>query len=83
MGWSERRARRAAGALVLTALVGAVLTGCVHYRAKPVAASKVAADFESRSLADAGLRAFLETNRVAGEWPRRSWELESLTQAAF
>jgi outer membrane protein TolC len=48
-----------------------------------LAASQVAADFESRSLADVGLRTFLETNRVTGEWPRRVWELESLTLAAF
>jgi hypothetical protein len=26
---------------------------------------------------------FLETNHVTGEWPRREWELESLTLAAF
>jgi len=79
----ERRARRAAGTLLMAAVVGAVLTGCVHYRPKPLVAAKVAADFESRSFADAGLKVFLETNRVAGEWPRRSWELESLTLAAF
>ncbi|MBI4663283.1 MAG: TolC family protein [Verrucomicrobia bacterium] len=79
----ERRARRAVGAALLVALASTAITGCVHYRAKPLAAAKVAADFESRSLADPGLRTFLETNRVAGEWPRRSWELESLTLAAF
>jgi outer membrane protein, heavy metal efflux system len=66
-----------------TALAGAVFTGCVHYRARPIAADQVAADFESRSLANPGLRAFLETNHVTGEWLRRSWDLESLTLAAF
>jgi len=80
---SERHACRAAGAVLLIALAGAALTGCVRYRAKPLAAVKVAADYESRSFADAGLRVFLETNRVTGEWPRRAWELESLTLAAF
>ena len=64
-------------------LAGAALVGCAHYQAEPLAAGKVAADFEWRSLGDAGLRAFLETNRVSGEWPRRTWELESLTLAAF
>jgi outer membrane protein TolC len=82
-GWSEHRARRAVGALLMAGLAGAVLTGCVHYHARPLTAAKVAADFESRSFSDGGLRAFLETNRVAGEWPRRAWELESLTLAAF
>ena len=48
-----------------------------------LAAGKVAADFQQRSLTDAALRAYLETNQVSGEWPRRSWDLESLTLAAF
>ena len=64
-------------------LAGAAFTGCVRYHARPLTAAKVAADFESRSFSDAGLRVFLKTNRVAGEWPRRTWELESLTLAAF
>lgn len=80
---SKRRARRAAKALLWVALAGATLTGCVHYRAKPIAADKVAADFGSRSLAEVGLRSFLETNRLTGEWPRPTWELQSLTLAAF
>ena len=72
-----------AGVLFVSALAGLALVGCVHYHAKPLAAGKVAADFEGRSLADAGLRTFLETNHVNGEWPRKAWELESLTLAAF
>jgi len=80
---SESRARRAAGVALLVVLAGATFTGCVRYRARPLAAAKAAADFESRSFSDAGLRVFLETNRVAGEWPRRTWELDSLTLAAF
>lgn len=78
-----RRVRRAVGAVLLVALAGATLAGCVRYHAQPLVAAKVAADYESRSLAEAGLRGFLETNRVTGEWPRRVWELESLTLAAF
>lgn len=80
---TKRRAQRALEVLFWVALASATLPGCVHYRAKPLAAASVAADFESRSFADAGLRQFLETNRVAGEWPRRVWDLESLTLAAF
>ena len=64
-------------------LAGAALTGCARYGAKPLAAAKIAADFESRSFADRGLMGFLATNHVTGEWPRRTWELESLTLAAF
>jgi len=84
--YSEKRwrgVRGAAGVLLAGVMAGAALVGCVHYRAKPLAAGKVAADFEGRSLSDAGLRVFLETNHVSGEWPRRGWELESLTLAAF
>ena len=77
------RARRAVATAILVVLAGAALTGCMHYHPKPLAAAKVAADFESRSLADPGLRAFIETNHISGEWPRRNWELESLTLAAF
>ena len=78
-----RGASGAAGVLLVSALAGAALVGCVRYHAKPLAANRVASDFGGRSLTDAGLRAFLETNRVSGEWPRREWELESLTLAAF
>lgn len=79
----EDRPRRVPAAALMVALAGAIFTGCVRYHAKPLAAEKVAADFAARSLTDGGLRAFLETNRVTGEWPRRTWELESLTLAAF
>jgi hypothetical protein len=43
------------------------LSGCVRFKPKPLSASTGAADFESRTLADPSLRAFLETNRLAGE----------------
>ncbi len=79
----RRGARGAAGVLLASVMAGAALVGCAHYQAEPLAAGKVAADFEGRSLSGAGLRAYLETNRVSGEWPRRTWELESLTLAAF
>jgi len=79
----RRGARGAVGVLVVSVLAGAVGAGCARYHARPMVASKVAADFEVRSLSDAGLGAFLATNGVSGEWPRRAWDLESLTMAAF
>lgn len=78
-----RRTCRIAGAVLIAALVGAGLTGCVHYRARPLAAAAVADDFASRSLSEPGLRRFLESNHTQGEWPRRSWDLESLVLAGF
>ncbi len=79
----RRRAFRAGVALLIIATISGALTGCVHYLARPLAAASVAEDFASRSLSDEGLRSFLESNRAVTEWPRRSWDLESLTLAAF
>jgi len=59
------------------------MTGCVRYHAKPLTAEVAAADFAARSLTDPGLRVFLETKHAGGDWPRHSWDLESLTLAAF
>lgn len=39
--------------------------------------------FESHSLTNGNLRAFLETNGFAGPWPRKVWRLDELTYVAF
>jgi outer membrane protein TolC len=39
--------------------------------------------FQARSMADAGLKAYLETNGLAGTWPREVWDFKTLTLAAF
>lgn len=80
---ARRRVCRAGGVLLGVGLAALALTGCARYHARPLAAAKVAADYESRSFEEEGLRLFLAANRVAGEWPRRVWDLESLTLAAF
>lgn len=67
----------------IVALAFACLAGCARYHAKPLVAARVTADFEARSLVEPGLRRFLETNGVCGDWPRRVWDLDSLTLAAF
>jgi len=69
--------------LLFLAICLTFVTGCVRYQARPLSAARTADDFASRSLADEGLRLFLETNRLGGDWPRRTWDLESLTLAAF
>jgi len=69
--------------LLLAGLAIVSFSACVRFNPRPLAASKAAADFESRSLSDSGLRVFLETNGVSGEWPRRAWDLQALTLAAF
>jgi cobalt-zinc-cadmium efflux system outer membrane protein len=80
---SGLRVHPAAGSLLLIALAGVMLGACARFHDKPLSATKVAADFELRSLADNGLKAFLETNHFKGEWPCRSWDLNALTLAAF
>jgi outer membrane protein TolC len=60
-----------------------VLAGCATFHPQPVAPEKSAAAFDARSLSDGNLRAFLETNHVAGNWPRQSWNLNALTLVAF
>jgi outer membrane protein TolC len=42
-----------------------------------------AAQFQARSLDDPGLRVFLESNGIVGEWPRKTWDLRDLTLVAF
>jgi outer membrane protein TolC len=57
--------------------------GCATFHSQPISPEKSADAFDSRSLSDGNLRAFLETNHVAGDWPRQSWDLNALTLAAF
>ena len=68
----------AALALVLTA-------GCAHFQSQPLSAIDSAASLEARTLDDPAFRAFLETNlqRRFESWPLKSWDLETLTLAAF
>ncbi len=66
-------------------LVTALLAGCAHYQARPLAPEKSAAQIESRRLDDAGLKKFFATNAVPApeSWPLSKWDLNSLTLAAF
>ncbi len=79
-----RAVRRGLGFGPLAALaVAAALTGCARFDSRPLSPSQTAEAFDQRSLADAGLRAFLETNGISGAWPRPEWDLDALTVAAF
>ncbi|MEI6194222.1 MAG: TolC family protein, partial [Verrucomicrobiota bacterium] len=68
--------------LILTALT---LAGCAHFESKPIEPEKSAAQLESRRLDDPGLKQFLEQNlgRELPGWPLESWDLPTLTLAAF
>lgn len=62
-----------------------MLAGCAEFQHKPLLPQQTAAEFESRTLVDAGLKTFLETNlrREVAPWPQRSWDFQTLTLAAF
>ncbi|HEU0040321.1 MAG TPA: TolC family protein, partial [Verrucomicrobiae bacterium] len=69
--------------LILASLLALTFCGCVHYRPQPISADQNVSEFAQRSLAEAGLRSYLETNRVTGEWPRQAWDLNTLSLAAL
>jgi len=62
-----------------------LLAGCAHFQPQPLAPEKTAAQLDARRLEDAGLKKFLEQNsgRDFQNWPPASWDLNSLTLAAF
>jgi outer membrane protein TolC len=62
-----------------------LLSGCARFHPQPLAPEKMAADFQRRSLADPGLRAFIETNLqgMLPAWPLPTWGFINLTLAAL
>jgi len=73
--------RAALGGNILLALA----SGCVHYQPQPLVPARTASNLQSRTLTDAGLRTFIETNapgRVK-DWPMEEWNFDTLTLAAF
>jgi cobalt-zinc-cadmium efflux system outer membrane protein len=64
-----------------------LMAGCAvqHYQPAPIVASATASQFESRSLADVGLRSFEEKNlgHPMSSWPPKPWILQTLSLAAL
>jgi outer membrane protein TolC len=64
-----------------------LLAGCAahRYRPVPIVPATTASQFESRSLADAGLRSFEEQNlgHSVSPWPPNGWDLQTLSLAAL
>lgn len=69
--------------ILLTGAGALGLGGCVHFHDQPLSAEKSGADYSARTLADTGLRAYLEANQVTSQWPRATWDFNTLTLAAF
>lgn len=62
-----------------TVLLALAAGGCVRFHGQPMSPEKSGAEFNARTLTDAGLRTFLQTNGVSGE----VWNFNSLAWAAF
>jgi outer membrane protein, heavy metal efflux system len=63
-----------------------LLAGCAmqRYQPSPIVAGATASQFESRTLADDGLRSFEEKNQSPlASWPPRTWNLQTLSLAAL
>ena len=68
-------------------ITSGLCTGCAaqRYRPAPIVPSASASQFESRSLADSGLRSFEERNlgHAISPWPPKEWDLQTLSLAAL
>lgn len=77
---------KAAGAM-FSCWLGAclLLTGCARFHSQPLSPAQNAERLESRSLTNAELKLFLETNlhRAFPTWPAEDWDFDMLTLAAF
>jgi len=67
------------------AVLWATLWGCASPEPPPLDPERSEAEFRSRTLADPGLRDFIETNlgTKLAAFPPTSWDLETLTLVAF
>jgi outer membrane protein TolC len=71
--------------IAVEAMILLLLAGCARFEAKPLSPERTAEQFESRTLDDARLKAFLEKNlkRDFTDWPLQEWDFETLTFTAF
>ena len=65
------------------ALVALLSSGCVRYHPRPISAGRSLDDFEARGLNSTELKEFFQAREAARTWPLDSWDLRSLTLAAF
>src|SRR5881409_2703627 len=86
--WSQcmcKRERRLSMNRWLSILPAALLAGCAPFESRPISPTETAARLDARRLDDLKLKEFLETNlgHPLEPWPLPSWDLETLTLAAF
>ena len=65
------------------AVVVAAAAACVRFHPKAIAPVKAMEDFEARRLDAPELRDFLLRNQDEKDWPPATWDIKSLTLAAF
>src|SRR5262249_1105027 len=75
---SQRTFRRAA---ILASLLS--LAGCYHSRPQPLLPAAVEQQYRSRTLADAGLKEFIDAQPKPARWPSKELNLDTLTLIAF
>ena len=70
---------------VILILTIGLFAGCARFQPQPLSPEQTAAQLDARRLDDPGLKQFLEKNlgHELEVWPLESWDLNSLTLAAF
>jgi outer membrane protein, heavy metal efflux system len=82
--WSASAGRAGPGKGLACGVVAMLLaTGCVRYHPEPIAPARTLDDFEARRLDSPALGEFLETRDGITPWPPATWDLNTLTLAAF
>src|SRR5881628_207260 len=69
----------------LSILAAALLAGCARFESRTISPEDTAARLDARRLDDIELKKFLERSlgRSLESWPLPSWDLKTLTLAAF
>jgi cobalt-zinc-cadmium efflux system outer membrane protein len=81
---STRLPRSYQRALSLSAAIAsAILSGCVHYQARPIDPAATVERLDVRTLADPGLARAVEPAHLSGTWPPEVWDLQALTLAGL
>ena len=68
---------------VALVFAGTLSSACAHYHARPLSPAASLEDFEARRLDAPTFEEFLQSRQVAVRFPPASWDLQSLTLAAF
>ncbi len=68
----------------LLVAVAVLLSGCARFKPEALSPARNGTNFDGRTLADTGLKRFVEANlkRCLEPWPLESWDLPKLTLAA-